>query len=37
LIETGSGDRVENMYAFAIAALELLTETLQKSSSRSKP
>ena len=30
LVETGSGDRVENMYAFAIAALELLTETLQK-------
>ena len=30
LIETGNGDRVENMYAFAIAALELLTETLEK-------
>jgi PncC family amidohydrolase len=30
-VETGSSDRVENMYVFAIAALELLTETLEKS------
>ena len=29
-IETGSADRVQNMYAFSKAALELLTEALQK-------
>jgi len=29
-VETGSKDRVENMYAFAIAALELLTQTLEQ-------
>jgi nicotinamide mononucleotide (NMN) deamidase PncC len=29
IIETGSADRVENMYLFAIAALELLTEALE--------
>ena len=29
-IETGKGDRVQNMYAFATAALELLAEVLQK-------
>ena len=29
-IETGNGDRVQNMYAFATAALELLAEVLQK-------
>ena len=27
-IETGSGDRLENMYAFALAALELLAESV---------
>lgn len=29
-VETGSSDRVANMYAFAIAALELLTQTLEQ-------
>lgn len=29
-LETGSGDRVANMYAFAQAALNLLVETIQK-------
>ena len=29
-METGSADRVQNMYAFSKAALELLTEALQK-------
>lgn len=29
-LETGSSDRVENMYAFATAALELLTQALQE-------
>lgn len=29
-IETGSADRVQNMYAFSKAALELLAEALQK-------
>jgi hypothetical protein len=29
LIDTGSADRVANMYTFAAAALKLLTETLQ--------
>ena len=29
-IETGSADRVQNMYAFATAALDLLLEALQK-------
>ena len=29
-IETGSGDRLENMYAFALAALELLAESVAK-------
>ena len=29
-VETGSADRVANMYAFATAALELLIETLEK-------
>jgi PncC family amidohydrolase len=29
-VETGSADRVENMYAFAMAALELLADALQK-------
>lgn len=29
-IETGSADRVQNMYAFSKAALELLTEALQQ-------
>jgi PncC family amidohydrolase len=35
ILETGSKDRVENMYAFAIAALELLTEALEKSGPKS--
>lgn len=34
IVETGSSDRVANMYAFAIAALELLTETLEKSGAK---
>lgn len=29
-LETGSGDRVANMYAFATAALELLNQALQQ-------
>jgi len=31
IVETGSADRVENMYVFGIAALELLIESLEKS------
>lgn len=34
IVETGNSDRVENMYAFAIATLELLTETLEKNEPR---
>ena len=34
IIETGSKDRVENMYAFGIAALELLIETFEKSNAK---
>jgi nicotinamide-nucleotide amidase len=34
IIETGSADRVENMYLFGIAALELLIESLEKSPPR---
>lgn len=30
IVETGSDDRVANMYAFATAALKLLAETLEK-------
>jgi PncC family amidohydrolase len=30
ILTTGSSERVENMYAFAAAALELLAETLEK-------
>jgi PncC family amidohydrolase len=30
ILETGSSDRVENMYAFAAAALELFAETLER-------
>ena len=30
IVETGSSDRIENMYAFAAAALELFAETLAR-------
>ena len=30
IVETGSADRIENMYAFAAAALELFAETLAR-------
>ena len=33
IVTTGSSDRVENMYAFAAAALELLAETLARKGS----
>ena len=35
IIETGNADRVENMYLFGIAALELLIEALEKSGPKS--
>lgn len=34
IIRTESAERLENMYAFAAAALELLSETLQSASTR---
>ena len=33
IVETGSSDRVDNMYAFAIAALELLASALEENAS----
>ena len=37
IVETGSSDRVTNMYAFANAALELLASALQEHASREAP
>jgi len=34
IVETGSADRVQNMYLFGIATLELLIESLEKSGTK---